>query len=198
MAAMRWDEQSQAFVETTEAPKRYDPESEAWIETTGMSWDSEAQAWTERWGQKATAYVYGAARETVTIKKDGIIVATVETDSTGQSTEQITLYSGIYTLTGSVSGHTEEQAVNENTDRFRAMPEGALYWYGNVCTWITGGWTSVTYTSTQTDSKGSITKQLNSIFLDNYYKSESSSGASLQGARTSNRVNFLNYSKVNI
>lgn len=130
MAALRWDEQAQAFVESTNVPMRYDAQSQAWVETTGMAWDEESQAWTERWTTGVKAYVYGAALETVTIKKDGIIVTTVDTDSTGQSTKQITLSSGTYTLTGSVSGHTEEQMVDENTTKFRAMPEGALYWYG--------------------------------------------------------------------
>ena len=77
--------------------------------------------------------MYGAASETVTIKKDGIIVATVGTGSNGKSTEQITLSKGTYTLTGSVIGWTEEQTIDKDTTKFRAMPEGAFYWYGNEC-----------------------------------------------------------------
>ncbi|MBO5155257.1 MAG: hypothetical protein J6C00_13035 [Eubacterium sp.] len=140
MAALRWETESQAYVETNEAPKRYDPESEAWVETTGMSWDPEAEAWTERWGKKVSAYVYGAALETVTIKKDGIIVATVDTNTDGCSNEQIELPYGTYTLIGSVSGWTEEQTVDKDTTKFRAMPAGSLYWFGNECTGVTGGW----------------------------------------------------------
>lgn len=132
MAALRWDEQSGAFVETTNAPMRYDSESGAWVETTGMAWDEKSQAWTERWNTGVSAYVYGAANETVTIKKNGIIVATVATNSAGCSNEKISLGYGTYTLTGSGSGWTEEQTVDKNTTKFRAMPEGALYWYGST------------------------------------------------------------------
>lgn len=134
---MIWDSTSQAFVEA-QTPMVYDTENQAWRETTGMAWNEQSQAWTKRWN--SGAYVYGAASETITIKKNGIIVATVDTDSTGQSIERITLSNGTYTLTGSVSGWTEEQTIDKNTDRFRAMPEGALYWYGNECIDVTGGW----------------------------------------------------------
>lgn len=143
MAALRWDEQAQAYTES-ETPLKYEPTVGAWTETTGLAWDPEAQAWTEKWGTQVSAYVYGAVSETITIRKDGIIVATVQTDSTGKSAEQITLSNGTYTLTGSVSGWTEEQTVNNSTTKFRAMPEGALYWYGNECTWFTGGWNANT------------------------------------------------------
>ena len=139
MAAMIWDNESQAFKEA-DVPMKYDPTAESWTDTTGLAWDNEAQAWTERWGTKVSAYVYGAVSETITIRKNGIVVETVQTDSTGKSTDQITLSSGTYTLTGSVTGWTEEQTVDDSTDRYRAMPEGALYWYGNECIDITGGW----------------------------------------------------------
>lgn len=132
MAALRWDTESQAYVETNEVPKRYDHASGAWVETTGMAWDNESQAWTEKWNTGVSAYVYGAASETVTVKKNGIIVATVATNSSGCSNEKISLGYGTYTLTGSVSGWTEEQTVDKNTTKFRAMPEGALYWYGST------------------------------------------------------------------
>lgn len=132
MAAMIWDEQAQAFVKA-DVPMKYDPTAGAWTDTTGLAWDPDAEAWTERWGTKVSAYVYGAASETITIRKNGIIVETVQTDSSGKSTEQITLSSGTYTLTGSVSGWTEEQTVNSSTTKFRAMPDGAIYWYGNEC-----------------------------------------------------------------
>ncbi|MBO5155255.1 MAG: hypothetical protein J6C00_13025 [Eubacterium sp.] len=165
MAALRWDEQSQAYVETTGAPKRYDPESEAWVETTGMVWDHATEAWTERWGQKVTAYVYGAALETVTIKKNGIIVATVETNADGRSNEQIGLVCGIYTLTGSVSGWTEEQIVDDNTTMFRAMPDGTvLYWYGNISSQL-GGFECKLTQSGYTIKSGTV--NTNNLYVSN-------------------------------
>lgn len=139
MAVKIWDAQSNAFKDA-ETPKIWDAEAGAYKDSTGLVWNESVQAWTERWNSGVSAYVYGAASETITIKKNGIIVATVDTDSTGQSVERITLSNGTYTLTGSVSGWTEEQTVDEDTEKFRAMPEGALYWYGNECTWITGSY----------------------------------------------------------
>lgn len=130
MAALRWDEQAQAYTES-ETPMKYDPTAESWTGTTGMAWDNEAQAWTEKWGAQVSAYVYGAVSETITIRKNGIIVATVQTDVSGRSTEMISLAPGTYDMTGSVSGWTEEQVIDIRTDKFRAMPEGSLYWYGN-------------------------------------------------------------------
>lgn len=127
---MTWDSASQAFVDA-ETPQAYDPQSEARVETTGMVLDADSQAWTEVWGQKVSAYVYGAVLETVIIKKDGIIIATVETNASGVSDEKIALGYGTYTLTGSVSGWTEEQTVDKDTTTLRAMPKNSLYWYGN-------------------------------------------------------------------
>ena len=115
MAAMIWDEQAQAFKEA-DVPMKYDPTAGAWTDTTGLAWDPEAEAWTEKWNSGVRAYVYAAALETVTIRKDGIIVATVQTDSSGCSSEKITLPYGTYDMSGSVSGWTEEQTVDEDTD----------------------------------------------------------------------------------
>ena len=130
MAAMIWDTEAHAY-KNADTPMIYDPASGAWTETTGLAWDMESEAWTERWNNGVRAYMYGAALETVTIRKNGIIVATVQTDASGCSTEMVSLSPGTYTLTGSVSGWTEEQIVGENTDRYRAMPDGSIYWYGN-------------------------------------------------------------------
>lgn len=189
MAALRWDEKAQAFVESTNVPMRYDAESGAWVETTGMAWDEESQAWTERWNTGVKAYVYGAALETVTIKKDGIIVATVDTDSTGQSAEQITLSSGTYTITGSVSGWTEEQTVDGDTTKFRAMPEGALYWYGNECTEITGGYAVNDVMSSGYNVSGKAIKETNAFYIecDGYHDSS---------FRTINKIDLKEYSKI--
>ena len=190
MAALRWDEQAQAYVESTNVPMRYDVESGAWVETTGMAYNPDVGAWEEKWNTGVKAYVYGAALETVTIKKDGIIVATVDTDSTGQSAEQITLSKGTYTLTGSVSGHTEEQTVDENTEKFRAMPEGALYWYGNECMEITGGWEVPVYEEPLYQRY--MTKN------QNYINGNSSGSYIYIGLQTKNSVDFNSFSKVNV
>lgn len=65
MAALIWDEQSQAFVEPTNVPMRYDQESGAWVETTGMAWDTQAQAWEEKWSR--VEYLYKDGDECVDV-----------------------------------------------------------------------------------------------------------------------------------
>ena len=136
MAAMIWDSAAGAFKDAT--PMILDEQNQAYKDSTGFVWNESAQAWEERWGG-VTAYVYGAALETITIKQNGVTVGQVSTDVNGKSTQQIPLACGAYDLTGSVSGWTETQTVDSNTERLRAMPERVLYWYGNGCTWITGG-----------------------------------------------------------
>ena len=37
MAALKWDEQSQEYVETQNVPMRYDSDSGAWVEMTGIA-----------------------------------------------------------------------------------------------------------------------------------------------------------------
>jgi hypothetical protein len=187
----RWDEQSQAYVEPVNVPMRYDEDSQAYVETTGMAWDAESHAWTERWNSGVSACVYGAASETVTIKKNGIIVATVATNSSGCSNEKISLVYGTYTLTGSVSGWTEEQTVDESTTKFRAMPDGALYWYGNECTDVTGGWSLGSWTTFNTSAFAptEATKKTNCI-----YAKADMNNTNLVG--TTNKISFNAFTKI--
>lgn len=135
---MIWDSNTQAFVES-EIPLTYNPQLGAWQETEGLVYNPVLGAWQKVWPE-ISAYVYGAANETITIARNGITVATVQTNTNGRTDEQVHLSKGTYTLTGSVSGWTETQEVDSNTDRLRAMPEDALYWYGNECVDIIGGW----------------------------------------------------------
>lgn len=179
MAALRWDEQAQAYTES-ETPMKYEQTVGAWTDTTGLAWDHEAQAWTEKWGTQVSAYVYGAVSETVTIRKNGIVVATVQTDASGCSTEQITLSNGTYTLTGSVSGWTEEQTVNSSTTKFRAMPEGSIYWYGNLCG------SETTYT---------VNGNFSIIQKTNYLDGSGDAGVGMATLSLSKIIDFSKYTK---
>ena len=58
MSVMIYDATSKAFKEA-ETPKIYSSSDQAWVETTGMSWNTEAQTWEERWGKKLFLYNYG-------------------------------------------------------------------------------------------------------------------------------------------
>ena len=86
-----------------------------------------------------TVALHGAASETITIT--GLYNSpTVTTNSSGSVS--YSLPKGKFTLTGSVSGYTSDlQEVNSNTSDLYAMPIGkVLYWYGNECVDVTGGW----------------------------------------------------------
>lgn len=118
MAAMIWDAAVGAFKDAT--PLIRDEQAQAYKDSVGLVWNESARAWEERWGG-VTAYVYGAALETITIKRNGVTVGQIGTDVNGKSTEQIRLACGTYDLTGSVSGWTETQTVDRNTERCRKV-----------------------------------------------------------------------------
>lgn len=48
MAAMIWDTEAQAFTET-DVPMKYEPTVGAWTDTTGLTYNSDAEAWEEKW-----------------------------------------------------------------------------------------------------------------------------------------------------
>lgn len=160
MAVKIYDASAGAFKDAP-TPQIYDASTQAYKESTGLVYDTSKGAWDERWGG-VTAYVYGAALETITIKQNGVTVGKVSTDANGKSTEQIRLACGTYDLTGSVSGRTETQTVDRNTERFRAMPDSALYWYGNECIDVTGGIETYVYSS----GTNKITKNINNIYFN--------------------------------
>ena len=81
--------------------------------------------------------IHAGALETVTI--DGVY-GSFTTNTDGTVNHALPL--GELTLTGSVSGQSFTRTVTTDTADVYVMPEGALYWYGNECTWITGGWTT--------------------------------------------------------
>lgn len=59
------------------------------------------------------------------------------------------------------------------------MPDSALYWYGNECVEVTGGF----------GTDGIVTKNTNNIFIGN-------KGAGNYGVYTQKLINISNYSKV--
>lgn len=48
MAALRWDEQEQAYTES-ETPMKYEPTAGAWTDTTGLAYNMDVEAWEEKW-----------------------------------------------------------------------------------------------------------------------------------------------------
>lgn len=184
MAVKVWDAQSNAFKDA-EIPMMWDSQAGAYKDSTGLVYDESTGAWSERWGECVKAYVYGAVQEIITIKRAGIAVKQITTDSSGRSTEPISLPCGIYDLTGSVSGWTETQIVDKNTERFISMPKNSIYWYGNECKDMTGGLRSTGRNG------GTIQKNTNNIKI---YGSSSKD----QGLTTINIINFGAYRNYSI
>lgn len=101
----------------------------------------------------------GGAYEEITINDTEKM--TLDKDGTALYIAQI---GQTYKLTGSISGETFERTVSEGDTELKCMPEGSLYWYGNECDWITGGWGIDGYsTPAQTLKIG--TKETNKLSL---------------------------------
>lgn len=85
--------------------------------------------------------VYGAASEVVTLTSE-LGVFTITTDIYGTGNGVVKGLPGSYVqydCTASVSGFSKTVIVDDTTTEIYMMYDGALYWYGNTCDWITGG-----------------------------------------------------------
>lgn len=95
-----------------------------------------SQYWTLVYASKIVT-VYGAASETITIEG---YYGSFTTGTDGSCSHVVPI--DTITLTGSISGQSFERTITSDTTEVYVMPEGALYWYGNECAWITGGYSS--------------------------------------------------------
>ena len=100
-----------------------------------------------------TNIIHSAANDTIYIKKDGSPVVLTTTDSNGVGTLDFTQFDdGVtYTLYSSVAkdpnnlsnDYSKNIRITKNkygcTTEAYLMPDGAIYWYGNICNWLTGG-----------------------------------------------------------
>lgn len=128
--------------------------------------------------------IHAGAYETVTIDGYG---GSFTTNADGIVTHALPL--GTIILKGSVSGQSFTRTVTNSTTKVYVMPEGALYWYGNECTDVTGGF-GETYNF---NNKNICTKEINRIKVLGY--GDSSSGA-YEHLSTANKINISNYSKL--
>lgn len=134
--------------------------------------------------------IHGAALETITI--DGVY-GSFTTNSDGTVNHVLPL--GELTLNGSVSCQSFTRTVAKDTTDVYAMPEGALYWYGNdVNGYIKNG-------TLEAQNIGSnygvtipkLTMRTNSF---NFYDNTTTSGGSLVYKNTT--INTRGYSKLNL
>lgn len=86
---------------------------------------------------------------------------TFTSDASGNTTKVIPW--GTFTFSDSVSGQSFERTIDKNTTDLYVMPEGALYWYGNECKDVTGGWTAVS-----TSGSDSVLLNTNNMVIKSY------------------------------
>lgn len=97
-----------------------------------------------------TVTVYGGAYETITI--DGYYGGSFTTNANGSVSHVVPI--DTITLTGSASGKSFERTVTSDTTEVYVMPRNSLYWYGNECINLTGGWEFRTISDSLTKLSG--------------------------------------------
>lgn len=144
----------------------------------------------------------GAKNDVITIKDSGghtVGTCTFPSGATQGTIDVSGNPSELYTFTSSIAKDTTSgtsaysKQMYLSDDAMKVMPNGALYWYGNECTDITGGWDSVyfyggssTYFTLTKETNGLKTKSVRSI----------SSGVHKAGFATHNKINIGNIIKV--
>ena len=150
-----------------------------------------SQYWTLVYASK-TVTVYGGAYETITIEG---YYGSFTTNADGSVSHVVPIDTII--LTGSVSNQSFTRTVTIDTIDVYVMPEGTLYWYGNECTWITGGWS--TPRKRLNDNGHTYTGKIgvkNTNYLSNIHDLPGSNKYN-DGFETVNSVDCSGYSKLN-
>lgn len=113
-------------------------------------------------------YFIGAISEDITIRDSSkTIIDTVTTDATGITTRPLIALPGIYFVTGSVSQYTR-MVILEEAGNYKACPDGALYWYGNILqgsSWTSAAIKSTVNTYSSNVGAPTITTNTNDIYL---------------------------------
>lgn len=138
MGVMLYNSTEGAFKDV-QAMQKYNASANAWADCASVQ-VQENGVWVEKLSVKV--YIYGAPNEIVTIKKNGITVCTVQLNSNGVSDSPITLGIGIYNVSSSIGLISYDREVTKDTKIIYAMPRYSLYWKGNQCSDISGGWDS--------------------------------------------------------
>ena len=161
--------------------------SDLWVNTIKSS-----QYWALVYAYK-TVTIYGAATETIKIEG---FYGSFMTGTDGSCSHVVPL--GEITLTGSVSEQSFTRMVTNDTTEVRVMPDDALYWYGNECTWITGGWVkSHMYNRTGYSQSNAVTKYSNRIHLYANSENDTSYIVNMYGCvTTNNKIDVSKYNKV--
>ena len=128
--------------------------------------------------------VHSSASATITV--DG---KTFTSDASGNT--QHSMPWGTFSISDSVSGQSFACTIGRDTTNVYVMPEGALYWYGNMCTWITGIWRAYFLESGYSPK---YTKNTNNMVVSIYGYTNDNNGTAIIG--TSNKIDLDVYEKI--
>lgn len=124
-----------------------------------------------------TVTLYSAASDTVSFTDDaGSKTAVTDTSGKKTSVSIVIPYNGkTITFTSSVAknpsnlsnAYSKSIALTRSTSEIKVMPDGALYWYGNKCEWLTGGWENPgSYRYNVYSVSGTVAFNTNKITID--------------------------------
>lgn len=135
--------------------------------------------------------IHAGALETITI--DGVY-GSFTTNSDGNVNHTLPL--GELTLHGSVSEQSFTRIITKDTTDVYVMPEGSLYWCGNECIDITGGWYRVTsgysYQNASLSQNGTY-----NVFTKNSDNMEATSySVNSTVIKSKNKIDYKKYSKL--
>ena len=151
-----------------------------------------------------TNIIHSAANDTIYMMKDGSQEVLTTTDSNGVGTLDFTQFDdGVtYTLYSSVAkdpnnlsnDYSKNIRITKNrhgcTTEAYLMPDGAIYWYGNICNWLTGGLVK------SGNSQGHTT---NDIIFNTSSFTLSANGANQDwGFQTANKIKITNEETIKI
>ena len=157
--------------------------SDLWVDAIGNS---------TYWRQVSkTVTLHGGASESITV--DGNTLVT--TNSDGSVTTSVPY--GTHDYTGVISSQSFSRTVGKDTTDVYVMPEGALYWYGNECEWLSGGWMK-SAVAPENSEYNTFAKQTNDLLIRFVeYARNTSHGHNVQNsAQNKNLVDLSRYSKI--
>lgn len=155
--------------------------SDIWVTTINAS-----QYWSLVY---TTIYtIHAGASEKITIDGYG---GSFTTNADGTVNHVLPL--GELTFHGSVSGNSFTRTVTKETTDVKVMPDGALYWYGNECTDITGGFESCIWRKNSTSVDIGFAKNTNDLYTKVYLYDY---GTTHAGWVTHDKINTKSFSKI--
>ena len=125
--------------------------------------------------------VHSASSATITVAGK-----TFTSDASGNT--QHSMPWGTFSISDSVSGQSFECTIDRDTTDVYVMPEHALYWYGNECTWLTGGWNKII-----SGNYSTLTSNQQGLYLSCTTISEQDYSCAI----TKNKVNVNSYTVFN-